>query len=210
VNVAITTEGDLLVILLTGGGLALLGTVLGALITQVFTAAAARQSRREARRVALKTFQRDTLVALQDNVVAMNVLFRDVSSMRGAAEQTDAEYREQSSRYRAATMQVRMLASRVRDTELREAVEGLLHAHDKWLKSDTGIAPADVARSATDGMAAVLGRAGHLIRTMDELEEAETESEGNPIDNEPLRTGPLSVSTTSGRDGRRRSRCRDC
>jgi hypothetical protein len=52
------------------------------------TAAAARQSRREARRVALKTFQRDILVALQDIALAMNVLFQDLRSMRRVADQT--------------------------------------------------------------------------------------------------------------------------
>jgi hypothetical protein len=178
VHVAATTaDGDLLLVLLTGGGLALLGTVLGALITQVFTAAAARHSRREARRVTLKTFQRDTLVVLQDNVVAMNVLFEDLRSMRGAADQSEAEHRGQSSHYRAATMQVRMLASRVRDTELREAVDGLLDAHAKWLRWDEGIPPRDILQGVTTGMRAVLGRAGQLIRTMDELEEAEKQAE---------------------------------
>jgi hypothetical protein len=38
---------ELLTLLLTGGGLALIGTVLGAVITQVFTIRIGREARRE-------------------------------------------------------------------------------------------------------------------------------------------------------------------
>ena len=177
--IALTTDdGDLLLVLLTGGGLALLGTVLGALITQVFAAAAARQSRSEARRVALKSFQRDTLVALQDNIVAMDVVFDELRAMRRSGDQGDAaEQSGRPSEYHAAASHVAMLASRIRDTELREAVKRLLAANDKYLNLSGKIVPADIIRDTAKGTSAVVDRAGHLIRTMDELEEAETNGE---------------------------------
>jgi hypothetical protein len=72
------------VTLLTGGGLALVGVLTGAVITQVSTAAIARENRREARRMALKTFQRDTLIALQDSAITLlESAFQDV--IRSAA-----------------------------------------------------------------------------------------------------------------------------
>jgi hypothetical protein len=151
---------------LTGGGLALIGTVLGALITQVFSLRLNRETRREARRMAVKSFQRDTLVALQDNVAETIELFR---AARNLKEEED-EYAAARAKYDAAALRVRMLSSRIRDEELRSAVGTFLDAHDEWLKAGGGILGRSSAQTITRSVGEIYDRAGLLIRTLDAID----------------------------------------
>jgi hypothetical protein len=135
---ASTSDASLPVILLTGGGLAIVGTVVGAIVTQVFTTKMARESRREARRVALKSFQRETLVALQDNVVALNLASAEVvesAAKYSRGELSTEEYEPLKAAYRERRFRLRMLASRVRDEQIRGGVDALLRSQDRSLEA---------------------------------------------------------------------------
>jgi hypothetical protein len=157
---------ELLVVLLTGGGLALIGTVLGALITQVFSLRLNRETRREARRMAVKSFQRDTLVALQDNVAETIDLFRAVRRLEPGDELAAAQ-----AKYDASALRVRMLASRIRDEELRGAVGTFLEGHDEWMKA--GPMPnRSMLQKISSSVAEIYDRAGLLIQTLDAIDEA--------------------------------------
>jgi hypothetical protein len=171
-----TTE--LILALVTGGGLAVVGTVLGALITQTFTIRLGRENRREARRLAVKSFQRDTLVLHQDAVLELLHLDRAMRRAHDDAEQGDVvEERD------AAALRVRMLASRVRDESLRTQVHELLEADDaisQWdeeAREEGGaglrILPRHFLQRKTKAMRAIYDRAGQLIRSLDEIDEAE-------------------------------------
>jgi hypothetical protein len=160
---------ELLVVLLTGGGLALIGTVLGALITQVFAVRIGRENRREERRMAVKSFQRDTLVALQDSVADVMGLSEVARDLKGGPE---AEYESARTSYRAETLRVRMLASRIRDDELRSATKDFLEGHDAWLYGGSTILTRTAAQKLTASVRAIYDRAGHLIRTLDAIDEA--------------------------------------
>ena len=117
---------ELLIVLLTGGGLALIGTVLGALITQVFTIRIGREARREERRLAVKTFQRDTLVALQDDLVAAMNLFE---AARITAQGPETEFANARAEFEQMARRVEMHSTRVRDDQLRAHV-------NVWLSSE--------------------------------------------------------------------------
>jgi ribosomal protein L4 len=158
---------ELLVVLLTGGGLALVGTVLGALITQVFSLRLNRETRREARRMAVKSFQRDTLVALQDNVAETVELFRVARNLEKGPED---EYAAARAKYDAEAFRVRMLASRIRDEELRSAVGTYLEGHDEWMQVG-GIPHRSMLQKISSSAAEIYDRAGLLIRTLDAIDE---------------------------------------
>jgi hypothetical protein len=160
--------GDLLVVLLTGGGLALLGTVLGALITQTFTIRFGRETRREERRLAIKSFQRDTLVTLQDRVIELS----DLTSAVRRAQRDEGDEGDEGARdeYRTAAQRVRMLASRVRDEQLRSDVHKLLETYDALLERGM---TRGVVRRLEDSRRSIYDRAGELIRTLDRIDEAQ-------------------------------------
>jgi hypothetical protein len=168
---------QLILALLTGGGLAVIGTVAGALITQTFTLRLGRENRREARRLAVKSFQRDTLVLLQDAVLELLDL-RRVAHDGSEAEQDDAV-----AKHDAAALRVRMLASRVRDESLRTQVHELLEAERTISQRDEQarqegdtmlrILPRNLLQQKTTAMRAIYDRAGQLIRSLDEIDEAE-------------------------------------
>ena len=189
---ATTSDASLPVILLTGGGLAIVGTMVGVIVTQVFTTKMARESRREARRLALKTFQRETLVALQDDVVALNLASAEVKKFAAKysrGELSSEEYEPLKAAYRERSFRVRMLASRIRDEQLRGGVDALLRVQHEMLEDaenpdrarpEPGENPFrrsfEHVQHTRLGMAAVVDRAGQLIRSMDELEEGPAEA----------------------------------
>jgi hypothetical protein len=173
------STGELILALVTGGGLAVVGTVLGALITQTFTIRLGRENRREARRLAVKSFQRDTLVLLQDAVLALIDLDQAV---RHALDASDADHGDAVAKRGAAALRVRMLASRVRDENLRSRVHELLEADEAIWQRDEGsrkegarlkILPRDLLQRKTASMRAIYDRAGELIRSLDEIDAAE-------------------------------------
>lgn len=164
---AVSTE-ELLIALLTGGGLALLGTVLGALITQVFAARLERERRSEARLLAVRTFQRDTLVALQDDVVEADNLFQTAQGLWGSEE-----FAASWSAYESVSRRVVMHGTRVRDDYLRAAVTTWVQSRRGWLddKESTGIVSAKTIRKTIYSVRAVHDRAGELIRTLDAIDD---------------------------------------
>jgi hypothetical protein len=168
---------ELLIVLLTGGGLALIGTVLGALITQVFAVRLGREARREERRLAVKTFQRDTLVALQDDLVEAMNLFDTARALRKGPE---AEFASARSEYERAARRVGMHATRVRDDHLRAAVNEWLSSQREYLdavENNKGIVPASTIRKAARSVRPIYDRAGELIRTLDAIDEPDDLSE---------------------------------
>ena len=72
--------------------------------------------------MAVKTFQRDTLVALQDAVV-------DLGEFAFSFEGAESE--AVRLKYDAAVTHLQMLASRVRDEQLRKAVDAYLKGLDE-------------------------------------------------------------------------------
>jgi hypothetical protein len=177
------------VTLLTGGGLALVGALTGAVITQVSTAAIARENRREARRMALKTFQRDTLIALQDSAITLlESEFQDVirSAARPdpplvarAALAERRSFRDKKAAFQVTSSQVLLLASRVRDDELRERVTSLLtamgEAVDAAIERGDDDVEAGLVGRIWGEQVQILQRAGHLIRTLDELDDPDVD-----------------------------------
>jgi hypothetical protein len=170
---------ELLIVLLTGGGLALIGTVLGALITQVFTIRIGREARREERRLAVKTFQRDTLVALQDDLVEAMNLFE---AARMLHEVPEAEFAAARAEFEKVARRVEMHATRVRDDELRANVNTWLSSKREVLdaieksegmieKTKKPIIPSSAIRHAAGSVHSVYDRAGELIRTLDAIDE---------------------------------------
>jgi len=173
------STGELILALVTGGGLAVVGTVLGALITQTFTIRLGRENRREARRLAVKSFQRDTLVSLQDAVLE---LFDLGDAVRQAHDAPDADHEAAVAKRRAAALRVRMLASRVRDESLRRQAHELLEAEEATWQMDEGarregkrraILTRGILQQKTTAMRAIYDRAGELIRSLDEIDAAE-------------------------------------
>ena len=164
---------ELLIVLLTGGGLALIGTVLGALITQVFAVRIGREARREERRLAVKTFQRDTLVALQDDLVEAMNLFEAARKLRDGP--TD-EFEGAKSTFETVARRVEMHATRVRDERLRTAVMAWLRSSRKDFEPTDGarrIYTASDIREAMFTTHTIYDRAGELIRTLDAVDEPE-------------------------------------
>jgi hypothetical protein len=162
---------ELLIVLLTGGGLALIGTVLGALITQVFTIRIGREARREERRLAVKTFQRDTLVALQDDLVEAMNLFEAARMLHQGPE---AEFAAARAEFEKVARRVEMHATRVRDDELRANVNTWLRSEREVLdaiEKNEGMIPASAIRHAAGSVHSVYDRAGELIRTLDAIDE---------------------------------------
>jgi hypothetical protein len=147
---------ELLVVLLTGGGLALIGTVLGALITQVFAVRLGRETRREERRMAVKSFQRDTLVALQDGVARTMDLSRASQTAQGD------ERAVARAEYDSAALHVRMLSTRVRDEQLRSAVTTFLEVHRERLDT-TGFPTRESQQKIMSSVGPIYDRAGQLI-----------------------------------------------
>jgi hypothetical protein len=138
------TDAALWIVLLTGGGLAIIGTVVGAFVTYASNARLGRETRREARRVAVKSFQRDALVALQQAVVELfeatgPVLF-DLARQAEGHEPTDVEAQRAVNNavitYNICQLRVRMLASRIRDDTLRAAAHDFLDAHEEIVEED--------------------------------------------------------------------------
>ena len=84
----------------------------------------------------------------------------------------EAEYESARTSYRAGTLRVRMLASRVRDDELRSAVKNFLEGEDEWVYAGPKILTGSAARKLTGSVRAIYDRAGHLIRTLDAIDEA--------------------------------------
>jgi len=169
-----TTE--LILALLTGGGLAVIGTVAGALITQTFTLRLGRENRREARRLAVKSFQRDTLVVLQDAVLAL------IDLDRLARNSVDADHDDLVAKRDAAALRVRMLGSRVRDESLRTKVDELLEAdREMWQEDERAreegrrfnFPNRSQLQRKTASMRAIYDRAGELIRSLDEIDAEE-------------------------------------
>jgi hypothetical protein len=171
---------ELLIVLLTGGGLALIGTVLGALITQVFTIRIGREARREERGLAVKTFQRDTLVAVQDDLVEAMNLFEAARMLK---QSPDAEFVAARAEFEKVARRVEMHATRVRDNELRAHVSLWLTSEREALdaietskgirEAKKTIVPASAIRHAQGSVHSIYDRAGELIRTLDAIDEAE-------------------------------------
>jgi hypothetical protein len=164
---------ELLIALLTGGGLALLGTVLGALITQAFTIRIGREQRREARLMELRTFQRDTLVSLQDELVDADNLYQKAYDLKDSDG-----FAEAWSDYEVVARRLTMHGTRVRDDYLRAAVDAWLDARREWhdavVAPGTTILTASTIRKLQYSVNAVHDRAGELIRTLDAIDDAES------------------------------------
>jgi hypothetical protein len=162
-------RGDPVWVVLLVGIVGVVGTLAGGLLAWAGAARVARDDRREARQVAAKTFQRDTLVNLTDALLEIHVSLDALRRSVDADERLGIE-----ARYRAADLRVRVLAARVRDDRLRVDVERLLGEFRDWKQH---IVPVEsvVPQGQRDSKAkaeslnrSVSERAGELIRTLDE------------------------------------------
>ena len=162
---------ELLVVLLTGGGLALIGTILGALITQVFAVRIGREARREERRMAVKSFQRDTLVALQDTATKSNDLLVAAIRTLDDPRHTGSDAFAAEETFYSECRRLRMLGTRIRDDELRSAVEDYIDLLDRQRRE-----PRSKIRFESSHIHAekqLYERAGQLIQTLDAIDDAE-------------------------------------
>jgi len=164
---------ELVIVLLTRGGLALIGTVLGALITQVFAVRIGRETRREERRMAVKTFQRDTLVAVQDDLLDAMNLFEKARGLRNGPKDEFAAARRE---FESVARRVQMHATRVRDEQLRSAVNTWIGSERGWFDDieTVGMVTASTIRKAALSVHQIHDRAGELIRTLDAIDEPES------------------------------------
>jgi hypothetical protein len=141
-----TTDGSLLVVLLTGGGLALIGSVLGRLLASRDAARRERSARAQGRRFALLDFRRESLVRFQDLLVETSELAQD-------------DGRRETMSFRA-----RLLLTRIGDEELRE----LWHRRQGSESRGGGVLTAEQARARTIVSQRLFERTGELMREVDE------------------------------------------
>lgn len=94
---------SLFIVLLTGGGLAVVGSIVGQAMASRTALSREREARREARRETLLDFRREAIVAFQDLLVAEAELQRDDHAGRSQVD------------YKA-----RLLFTRIGDRELEE------------------------------------------------------------------------------------------
>ena len=117
--------------------------------------------------MAVKSFQRDTLVAVQDRVIQLDVLLR--AALRAAGREREDAKAELD----AAAGELRMLATRIRDQELRAAVNTRLKDQEQALeREESRRFPTRAEQQQRMVTAqAVYDRAGLLIQTLDAIDE---------------------------------------
>jgi len=143
---AATTE-SLFVVLLTGGGLAVVGSIVGQGIASRTALSREREARRDARRQTLLDFRREALVAFQDLLVAEAELPRDDHEGRQLVE------------FRA-----RLLFTRIGDRDLEELWVRRQAARD----AGKGILTRAEAQERTMTARRMFERSGELIREVDQ------------------------------------------
>jgi hypothetical protein len=121
----------------------------------------------------VKTFQRDTLVALQDDLVEAMNLFEAARMLKKGPE---TEFAVARTEFEKVARRVEMHATRVRDDELRVHVNEWLSSEREVLEAiekNTGIIPASAIRNAASSVHSIYDRAGELIRTLDAIDQPE-------------------------------------
>ncbi len=113
--------------------------------------------------MAVKTFQRDTLVALQDAAVELGEL---AFSFEEGAESDAVRLK-----FDTAASHLEMLGSRVRDEHLRKAVNAHVNGLAELVKRDDQVRNADAVMDAALALEDLQNRAGQLIRTLDAIDE---------------------------------------
>lgn len=146
---ATASNENLIIVLLTGGGLAIIGSIVGQGIASRTALSREREARREARRLALLDFRREALVAFQDLLVAEAELASDDYAGRQLAE-----------------FRVRSLFTRIGDRELEELWAARQAGRDR--SPGAGILTRDEAQARTMTARRMFERSGELIREIDQ------------------------------------------
>lgn len=139
---------SLVVVLLTGGGLAIIGSIVGQGIASRTALSREREARREARRQSLLDFRREAVVSFQD------ALLERAANPELTADRADDP--------RGFQFRMRLLLTRIGDSELEQL----------W-KSDQAPPPegmktaADI-RNALATSRRLIDRTGELIREIDQ------------------------------------------
>jgi hypothetical protein len=143
---------SLFIVLLTGGGLAVVGSVVGQGIASRTALSREREARREARRLSLLDFRREAVVSFQDALLdrAANA---ELSADR-ADDPPGFEFR------------MRLLLTRIGDSELEQLWQSNRAPHPRGIKTAADI------RNAQATSRRLIDRTGELIR---EIDQASTE-----------------------------------
>lgn len=151
VGMAASNE-SLFVVLLTGGGLAVVGSVVGQGIASRTALSREREARREARRLSLLDFRREAVVSFQDALLdrAENA---ELSADR-ADDPPGFEFR------------MRLLLTRIGDSELEQLWQSNRAPHPSGMKTAADI------RNAQATSRRLIDRTGELVR---EIDQASTE-----------------------------------
>jgi hypothetical protein len=142
-----SSNESLFVVLLTGGGLAVVGSIVGQGIASRTALSREREARRDARRQTLLDFRREALIAFQDLLVAEAELARD-----------DHEGR------RLVEFRARLLFTRIGDRDLEELWARRMAARD----AGKGILTRAEAQERMMIARRLFERSGELIREVDQ------------------------------------------
>jgi hypothetical protein len=141
---------SLFIVLLTGGGLAVVGSIVGQAMASRTALSREREARREARRQTLLDFRREAIVAFQDLLVAEAELANDDYAGRSQAE-----------------FRVRLLFTRIGDRELEELwAARQTQTESARRKREFPTRAEQQARMKTAGR--LFDRSGELIREIDQ------------------------------------------
>jgi hypothetical protein len=146
---------SLFIVLLTGGGLAVVGSIVGQAMASRTALWREREARREARRETLLDFRREAIVAFQDLLVAEAELASD-----------DYEGRRQ------AEFRARLLFTRIGDRELEELWETRRDQTEAVRQGRKGIPTRAQQQARMKTAGRMFDRSGELIH---EIDQASTE-----------------------------------
>jgi hypothetical protein len=146
---------SLFIVLLTGGGLAVVGSIVGQAMASRTALSREREARREVRRQTLLDFRRDAVVAFQDLLLAEAELPSDDDAGRRQAE------------FRA-----RLLFTRIGDRELEELWETRRDQTEAVRRGPKAIPTRAQQQTRMKTAGRMFDRSGELIR---EIDQASTE-----------------------------------
>jgi hypothetical protein len=142
---------SLFIVLLTGGGLAVVGSIVGQAMASRTALSREREARREARRQTLLDFRREAIVAFQDLLLAEAELASDDDGGRRQAE------------FRA-----RLLFTRIGDHELEELWETRRAQTESLHQARKGIPTRAEQQTRMKTAGRMFDRSGELMREIDQ------------------------------------------
>ena len=142
---------SLFIVLLTGGGLAVVGSIVGQAMASRTALSREREARRDARRQTLLDFRREAIVAFQDLLLAEAELARDDDAGRRQAE------------FRA-----RLLFTRIGDRELEELWKTRQDLNESVRQSRIGFPTRAQQQARMKTAGRMFDRSGELMREIDQ------------------------------------------